>query len=282
MNCRDELTDDALTGDFRVYQRRRGHRYSLDDTVTAWVAARARPGARRVLDLGCGLGSVLLMLAYKLPRAQLWGLEAQAESFELARRNVARNRVDGRVRLFRGDLRDDSPLSQILDEAREAGEPAFELVTGTPPYQPPGQGTVSPDPQRAHARVELRGGVEDYLQAAARAVAPGGLVVVCADARTPERVQEGACEAGLRLLTRQDVVPAAEYRRPLFGVFTLTRLVGDGDDGRQGRAPRHLPDLIARNADGSRGEDVRALRRFFDLPIRDDEAPSPRRGEGGA
>jgi tRNA1(Val) A37 N6-methylase TrmN6 len=281
MDPQDELTDDALTGGFRVYQRRRGHRYSLDDTVTAWVAARGQPGARRVLDLGCGLGSVLLMLAYKLPQARLWGLEAQHQSFELARRNVARNRVEGRVRLFRGDLREAAPLSEMLAEAREGGEPGFELVTGTPPYQPPGQGSVSPDSQRAHARVELRGGVEDYLRAAARAVAPGGLVVVCADARTPERVERGAREAGLRWVTRQDVVPAAEYKRPLFGVFTLTRPAEEGTDPGEGGAPEHLPDLIARNADGSRGEDVRALRRFFELPIRDDEAPSPR-GKGRA
>ena len=43
------LTDDAITADFRIWQRRRGHRYSLDDVATAWVAVQARPAARRVL-----------------------------------------------------------------------------------------------------------------------------------------------------------------------------------------------------------------------------------------
>ena len=36
-----------------------------------------------MLDLGCGLGSVLLCLAWKLPAAALWGVEAQAVSFEV-------------------------------------------------------------------------------------------------------------------------------------------------------------------------------------------------------
>jgi tRNA1Val (adenine37-N6)-methyltransferase len=58
----DELSCDALTADFRLFQRRRGHRFSLDDLATAWVAARARPDARVVLDLGCGVASVLLMV----------------------------------------------------------------------------------------------------------------------------------------------------------------------------------------------------------------------------
>ena len=59
----EELSDDAIAGTYRVHQRVRGHRYSLDDLATAHEAARAAPGARRVLDLGCGLGSVLTMLA---------------------------------------------------------------------------------------------------------------------------------------------------------------------------------------------------------------------------
>jgi tRNA1Val (adenine37-N6)-methyltransferase len=86
------LTDDLLARDVRVFQRSKGHRFSSDDVVTAYVAFGAQPQARRVLDLGCGLGSVLLLLAWKLPSANLCGVEAQAQSFALLERNVARSR----------------------------------------------------------------------------------------------------------------------------------------------------------------------------------------------
>ena len=82
----DELTSDAITASFRLLQRRRGHRFSLDDLATAWEAARARPEAQRYLDLGCGVGSVLLMVAWKLPAARVLGVEAQEISFALAKR----------------------------------------------------------------------------------------------------------------------------------------------------------------------------------------------------
>src|SRR5689334_20079431 len=87
------LTDDRLTRDYRVFRRARGHRFSSDDVATAYVAWHAAKASRRVIDLGCGLGSVLLHLAWKLPEAKLVGVEAQAISFELLRRNVARNQL---------------------------------------------------------------------------------------------------------------------------------------------------------------------------------------------
>ncbi|MFI5308781.1 MAG: methyltransferase [Polyangiales bacterium] len=265
----NDLRDDALAGPFRVWQRKRGHRYSLDDVITGWVAARACPAAGSVVDLGCGLGSVLLMLAYKLPRARLWGVEAQAESFALLERNCERNAVRDRVSTLHADLREPACQERLLCEAALVGHRGFDLVTGTPPYQPEGHGSVSPDPQRAHARVELRGGVEAYLAAAAVLLAPDGTVVICADARTPERVENGAAAAGLATLTRMDVVPAP--RKPaLFSVFSLAHAAHAA-----ARRCERLPAFFARDERGARTPEALAVRSFFDLPLPLAEAPSP-------
>lgn len=248
-----ELSDDALTADFRLWQRRRGHRYSLDDVITADEAVRGCPAARRVLDLGTGIGSVLLMVAWRLPEAELVGVEAQGGSCALARRNVVRNGVAHRVRLVHGDLRDDAWQA---DEASAR----FDLVVGTPPYFPPGTATPSPDAQRAHARHELRGGVEDYLRAAGRLVATGGRVVVCADARRPQRVTETAPRVGLAPLRRLDVVPRAGREGALFSVWTL----GSGSEGGPGAVDAPAP-FVARDADGRRTRAYMDLRAAFGL-----------------
>lgn len=256
----DPLTDDALTGTFRVWQRARGHRYSLDDVATAYEAANARPDAKACADLGCGIGSVLLMVAYELPEARFVGVEAQQVSYELARRNVERNALSGRVSLSLGDLRDEAV------QARLPGP--FDLVTGTPPYQPPGTATPSPDAQRAHARIELRGGVEDYLRAMGRLLAEGGRAVVCADGRRPERVREGAAQAGLAIVRKRDFVPREGRVDPLFSVFTLAPA------GEPGIAYEEAPAFFARTRDGARTEEYFALRAFFGLPRREgEEAP---------
>ncbi|HEX2872490.1 MAG TPA: methyltransferase [Polyangiaceae bacterium] len=206
------LTDDLLTRDVRVFQRAKGHRFSSDDVATAYVAFNAMPRAERVLDLGCGLGSVLLHLAWKLPQARLTGVEAQAMSFELLQRNVARSGFAERLCIHHGDIRDQLLLAGL-------GGP-FQLITGTPPYFPPETARDAEDEQRAFARIEYRGGVEAYIEAGARLLAPDGLLVLCGDARVGQRTTLSSQAAGLSIHSRCDVVPRAG-RAALFSIWTL-------------------------------------------------------------
>lgn len=159
-------TCDRLAGDWRIWQLRRGHRFSADDMLTAWLAADVAPGARRLLDLGAGIGSVGLMTLWRMdPAAHLTMVEAQEVSHQLARRTIVTNGLETRVEARHGDLRDPG----VVPEAD-----AFDLVTGSPPYIPLGKGVVSPVAQRAACRMELRGSILDYAQTAARAVRPDG------------------------------------------------------------------------------------------------------------
>lgn len=184
-------TLDHLAGDWRIYQLKGGHRFSADDVLTAWTAARAYPEARRLLDLGCGIGSVGFLTRWKLgPQAHLTGVEVQELSLALARKTAAHNGIEADLRL--GDLRELS----LPDR--------FDLITGSPPYFPPGTALQSPHPQRAAARMELHGNVFDYCAAAARHLAPAGRFVFVHAASDP-RPEQALEAAGLHLLQRQEV-----------------------------------------------------------------------------
>ena len=238
-----------LAGDWRILQIVGGHRWSLDDLVTAWFAAEAcnvtAPG--RIADLGCGIGAVLMLLAWRFPAARLLGIEAQEESAALARRSIAWNGAEERCTVRRGDLR------QI-----EAGA-CFDLVTGTPPYIPQGNGRVPLRPLQAGCHIEQRGGVEDYCAAAARLLAPGGRFVFCHAAAQLGRVEAAIGAAGLRLERRLEVVPRAG-KRALFTVF-LARLSSQGAATCEVLAP-----LIVRDASGRRTTPFRALRAAMGMP----------------
>lgn len=225
----DEETLSYLTGDFRIFQRKDGHRWSLDDFATAYVAvlafeahgrslagvdelreARMQTAPARIFDLGCGIGSVLMMLAWAFPAATLRGIEAQRLSHELALRSLRYNGLEDRAAIGHGDL-------------RELGEdPTFDLVTGTPPYIPLGSGLVSENEQRKSCLNETRGGIEDYALAASRLLTPSGLFVACVGPWPPDRARDAARSAGLHLVHTVHVVPRAG-KPVLFRVVVMQR-----------------------------------------------------------
>jgi len=58
----DDVTSDAITRDFRIFQRRRGHRFSLDDLATA---AEAAVGPLDILVNNAGLTRDMLSMRMK-------------------------------------------------------------------------------------------------------------------------------------------------------------------------------------------------------------------------
>jgi tRNA1Val (adenine37-N6)-methyltransferase len=242
-----------LAGDWRLLQRTDGHRFSLDDLVTAWFATRvaARPTvAPRMLDLGCGIGTVLLLLAWRFPDVRVLGVEAQAVSAALARRSIAWNGAGDRCRVVSGDLRD--PL--LLES-----ETPFDLITGTPPYFPRGTGIESEQIQRGPCRFEHRGGIEDYCVAAARHLGSGAAFVGCAAATQVDRVIAAAAAAGLAVERLRDVVPRAG-KAPLVLLFSMRRAADHPT------ATIVEPPLVVRDAAGRRTDEFVAVRREMGMP----------------
>jgi tRNA1(Val) A37 N6-methylase TrmN6 len=236
-----------LAGDWRIFQRVDGHRWSVDDLVTAWFAAREATGTpESFLDLGCGIGAVLMLLAWRFPDARGVGIEAQALSVDLGRRSLAWNGAADRCRIVHGDLRD-----AVLVHGR------FDLVTGTPPYLLPGAATASLRVQRGPCHIAYRGDVGDYCRAASRVMAPGAVFVVCEAAANGARVEQAAARAGLAIERRRDVVPRAG-KAPLFSVYAMRR-------GASRAAVTDTP-LVVRDRLGRRTDEFRRIRAEMGLP----------------
>lgn len=229
-------TLDHLAGTWRIYQLKGGHRFSADDVLTAWTAARVAPQARRILDLGSGLGSVGLLTLWRLPQASLTGVEVQQLSYQLALKTVAHNQLESRVNFLNQDLRQPLELEN------------FPLITGSPPYFPLGKATLSPHPQRAAARCELHGDVFDYCRVAAQHLEPSGRFVFVHAAGDP-RPEQAIEQAGLRLLSRQDVL-FRSHLTPTVALF-VAAFEGERNDP---------PDFVIRDADGNWTEQYLEMR----------------------
>lgn len=248
---------DSLSGYFKIFQLKDGHRYSTDDVLTAWYGTLCCPSAGSVLDLGSGIGTVGMLTAWKLRGARLVTIEAQEESIRLARKSVRLNGLEDRYEIRHGDFREPSALGP--DER-------FDLILGSPPYFPLGTGVLGNHPQKVACRFEVRGSVHDYCAVAAPHLAHGG-VFACVFPVNPEpqlrRVEEGARAAGLALVRRRNIV-LREGDTPLLGVFAMMR---------QDHLPGHMrertfqePDLVIRDGAGRASAEYLVVKLSVGLP----------------
>jgi FkbM family methyltransferase len=165
------LTDDAfLGGSLRVLQPKDGYRAGIDAVLLAAAAPVRASRKQRVLDIGAGVGVVGLAVARRMPRAEVTLVERESALCDLARANIERNGLDGRVRVVQADV------SRRLDDLPELRPDAerFDHVLANPPYNPEGAGTVSVEALKAAANVMPGGNLARWARFMAAMARPGG------------------------------------------------------------------------------------------------------------
>jgi len=249
-------TLDAISGHFRLFQLRDGHRFSTDDILTAWYGTTWCPSAKSALDLGGGIGTVGMICAWRLPGAKFVTVEAQSESVELAKKSARYNGLEDRYEIRTGDFRDPEILR--ADEK-------FDLVTGSPPYWPLSDGLQSEHPQKVACRFELRGTVTDYCATAAKHLAPGGFFSCVFPHETAQlaRVEAGGRAAGLVIVRKRPVV-FREGDPALVALFGLMR-AEDLPDWFRGQTWTE-PELIIRTRDGKIHPEYSAVKLAIGFP----------------
>jgi tRNA1(Val) A37 N6-methylase TrmN6 len=250
-------TLDGLCGRWRIFQLQKGNRFSTDDLVTAWYGTTWCPRASRIADLGSGIGSVALLVAWRCPGAVVHTVEAQEESLRLACKSIRFNGQEARVFPRLGDLRDPGLF---------AGEGPFDLVTGTPPYWPEGQRLPATHPQSVPARLEVRGSIADYAQAAARLLAPGGIFTCVFPNDQRERALAAIRDAGLLCLRRREFVFKAgePYGLDVFAAARRQDLPEDFE--ARAECPEVEAPILIRRPDGAVDPGIARVRLALGFP----------------
>jgi tRNA1Val (adenine37-N6)-methyltransferase len=161
----EETFDEILNGLVRVYQKKKGYRFSIDSLLLAHFVSLKR--RTRFMDIGCGSGVILLILAKRFPGTSGVGLEIQEHFSELARRNSQVNNLTGRIEIVQGDARH---IKTIFPER------SFDATIFNPPYRKLNSGRINPGEEKAIARHEVKGSLKDFLNAAKYLLKPTGKV----------------------------------------------------------------------------------------------------------
>ena len=171
---------ELFDGRLRLYQQKKGYRFSIDAVLLGSFAASRASGA--VIDLGTGCGILPVMLSRCGALTRIVGLEIQNDLADLARKNVSYNNCGDRVSIARADLRQVRSLF---------GAEEFDTVITNPPFYRRDSGRINPDSQKAAARHELNGTLGDFLSAAAFLLKQTGrLVAVYLSSRAADLIAE--------------------------------------------------------------------------------------------
>lgn len=104
------------------------------DAVLLSGFAKAKTG-EKVLDLGTGTGIIPILMEAKTQATDFTALEIQEESADMARRSVAYNHLEDKIKVVTGDIKDASKLF---------GASSFHVITTNPPYMIGTHGENSP------------------------------------------------------------------------------------------------------------------------------------------
>lgn len=249
------VTDDAfLGGALHILQPRDGYRAGVDAVLLAAAAPAETGHGERVLDAGAGVGVVGLAVARRVADAQVVLVERDAGLAQLARSNIERNGLTGRVKALEADV--ELPLGG--QPALAALAESFDHALANPPFHIEGRGTAAPDAAKAASNAMAEASLSRWLRFLAAMVRPSGSVTVIHKAEALPALL-AACEGRFGALEVLPIHARADA--------AAIRVIVQGTKGS--RAPASLlPQLTLHGDDnGFRPEVERVLRHGARLKI---------------
>lgn len=177
---------------FNVAQPRSAMKVGTDGVLLgAWAALDC--SHQRVLDVGTGTGLVALMAAQRTERwgAEIVGVEIDAPSAEDARENFARSEWAARLSVV------ECPIQEYSCKEK------FDHILSNPPYFV--RSLTSPDAARTTARHTTALTFEELVGAAARLLAPNGILSLVLPFDVVGDMTLAAARNGLFLSRREDI-----------------------------------------------------------------------------
>ncbi len=148
----DETLDTFFGGKLQIIQKKKGYRFSIDAILLSQFVKIRKD--ERVIDLGTGCGILPLLLSQTTKAHSFVGVELQEGLAECARKNVRLNHLENKISVLQQDLRQ-------LRKDLPAG--SFDAVLSNPPYRKNRSGRINPSSEKAIARHEIEGELEDLI-----------------------------------------------------------------------------------------------------------------------
>lgn len=146
---------------YKIYQDKDKFCFGIDAILLSFYASNSR--GNRICDLCTGNGIIPIMLAHKTKAQEIHGLELQSEIVVMAQKTITLNHLDGRIKIYEGNLRDSC---SILEKN------SYDAVTANPPYMKTNAQTQ--ENPKSIARQEIYCTLEDVIKNASQLLKSNG------------------------------------------------------------------------------------------------------------
>lgn len=148
----NEKIEDLEDKRLKIIQAKDSYRFSVD-SILLLNFIRLK-NYENIIDLGTGSGIIPLLLFGKKKGLSIYGVEIQKDLADMARRSVELNKLQNGITIIQEDFRN---LKNNFKNQQ------FDVVVSNPPYISMGQGKINPSINKAIARHEVKGDLEDMI-----------------------------------------------------------------------------------------------------------------------
>lgn len=235
----DESVEDLQLNGLRIIQKKQGFRFGVDAVLLSDFAASAK--SKATLDLCTGNGIVPILLSEKTDTKKICGIEIQPEVCDMAKRSVVLNKLDGRVEIIQGDLK---------NAAEIYGRGCFDKITCNPPYMKNGAGLLNDADAKIIARHEIMCTLEDVIRISAQLLIPMGKLFMV---HRPSRLIDIICT-----MRQYKIEPKLlRFVCPAVGKPPNLVLISGAKGGSS--ELKCLPPLYLFNADGTETDELKKI-----------------------
>lgn len=200
-----ERIDDLGIKGYKIIQKEHGFCFGMDAVLLSDFAS-VKPGGR-VLDLGTGTGILPILMEAKTEGSFFAGLEIQSDMVEMARRSVKMNRLEKKIEIVEGDIKNASAIFS---------HDSFDSITSNPPYMIGNHGLKNPGEAKAIARHEILCTFADISYAARKLLKNRGILYLVHRSFRLAEILNQLAEDGLEPKRIRFIHPYADRESNIF------------------------------------------------------------------
>ena len=151
---KDESIDDLQLNGLKIIQNTNWFCFGIDSVLLSDFAKNIKNNSR-IVDLGTGTGIIALLMSAKTNSKEIVGVEIQKEVANMAKRSVALNNLENKIKIINEDLKK-------IDTILETGE--YDVIVTNPPYMKLNSGLQNENNEKLISRHEVECNLEDIAR----------------------------------------------------------------------------------------------------------------------